>query len=460
MEKQMTPNISLQKSNQIREFFRMDYLKNLQSVFPFEVIDQYDKKGLRDRVYSTENTIMTMVYSSTMEDKTLENAVDIFRKIHQDQRERILKNAEEQIEQEKAEDLKDTTIKRGRKKKYNLKIQKSKTNEISDNTAAYSKARKRVSLELMQNIFYKTRDNAASKLRWYDMQTYLTDGTYVQMQDSKELRELYDVKRKNTNYKEAYPQGLVQTIIEQGSGIIHDYALSSRHLSELELIYKLMGGIPKKSLLLADDLYNTYAVFCLARENDFDIICPGKRQRNYKVIRQIDLGDEIVELKKSKEHPVWLPKDEILPDTILLRRLSFLSPDGKQTMVLYTTLLNPEIPKSEIILKYFTRWDIEITIREIKTIMDINVLRGKTDDIVKKELVSAFIAYNLIRKLIEQSTNGTAFSPEGDIIQEFFESNKELFIDRKGRVYKRWSPGRYGKTQNVDSKKDYTAATR
>ena len=59
----------------------------------------------------------------------------------------------------------------------------------------------------------------------------------------------------------------------------------------------------------------------------------------------------------------------------------------KKTMVLYTTILDEKITKEEIILKYFTRWDIEITIREVKTIMDINVLRGKKDDTVQKELV-------------------------------------------------------------------------
>ena len=455
----MTPNLSLLKSNQLKEFLRIDYLKSLRGVFPFEVIDNYDKKGTRDRVYSTENTIMTMVYSSTMADKTLENAVDIFKQIHDHQKERIVQNAKDAIEQEKAEDIKNLKIKRGPKKKYKLKIPKSKTSEISDNTAAYSKARKRVSLELLEQLFHTTRKNIDSKTLWYGMETYLTDGTYVQMQDTKELREIYDVKSTNVDYQEAYPQGLVQSIIQQGNGIIHDYALANRHVSELSLIYKLMGSIPQKSLLLCDDLYNTYAVFSLARKNDFDIIVPGKRQRNYTVIRQIADGDEIVEIKKSG-HPGWLPKDELLPDAILLRRLTFLSLDGIETMVLYTTLLNKKIPKSEIILKYFTRWDIEITIREIKTIMDINVLRGKTDDIVKKELVSAFIAYNLIRTIIAQSTEGTAFSPERDIIQEFFESNKELYIDRKGRVYKRWSPGRYGKTEKENTKEDYTTKTR
>ncbi|MHB1688445.1 MAG: hypothetical protein ACYCVH_13875 [Ignavibacteriaceae bacterium] len=178
----MTPNLSLLRSNQLREFLRIDYLKSLWGVFPFEVIDSYDRKGTRDRVYSTENTIMAMVYTSTMEDKTLENAADIFKRIHDSQKERILKNATDALEQEKAEDQKNLEIKRGRKKKYKLKIPKSKTSEISDNTAAYSKARKRVSLELMEQLFYKTRENIDLKTLWYSMETYLTDGTYVQMQ--------------------------------------------------------------------------------------------------------------------------------------------------------------------------------------------------------------------------------------------------------------------------------------
>jgi hypothetical protein len=455
----MTPNLSLFKSNQLREFLQIDYLKSLWNVFPFEVINSYDKKDTRDRVYSTENTIMTMVYSSTLEDKTLENAVDVFKQVHDNQIGRILENAKDSIEQEKASDLKNSQTRRGPKKKYKLKIPKSKIVEISGNTAAYSKARKRVSIELMQNIFYKTVENSNINVYWQGMETYLTDGTYVQMQDTKELREIYDVVSSSVDYKEAYPQGLIQSIIKQGSGIVHNYALANRHVSELSLIYKLIHSIPSKSLLLADDLYNTFAVFSLARKNNFEIIVPGKRSRNYKVIRQIANGDEIVELKRT-EHPGWLPKEEILPEKLLLRRLSFLSLDGKATMVLYTTILNEKIDKAEIILKYFTRWDIEITIREVKTIMDINVLRGKTDDIVKKELLSAFIAYNLIREIIAQSTEGTAFSPKKDIIQEFFESNKELYIDRKGRIYKRWSSGRYGKIEKENTNKDYMPKTR
>jgi hypothetical protein len=443
----MTPNESLEKSSQLRDYLRVDYLKGLYSVFPYEVIDQYEVKNSRDRIYSCENTVVTMIYSAAQEDKTLQNSVNIFSRVFEDHSDRVISEAESAIELEKKEDLENNQVRRGPKKKYKLKISKSITSEISNNTAAYSKARKRIKIELLKDIFKKTRENVDSVYLWHGRKTYITDGTYVQMQDTEKLREMYEVKCNDSETPEAYPKALVQAIIEQGSGLIYDYALSNRRVSELSLIYQLIEGVPKGCLLLADDLYNSYAIFSMARKHGFDLIVPGKRDRNYKVIEVIADGDEIIETEKTR-HPQWLPKSESLPAKLLLRRISFLSPDGTKTLVIYTTLLDRHIPNCEIILKYFTRWDIEITIREVKTIMGINILRGKTDEMIRKELIAAFIAYNLVRKLIVQSTLGTAFSPKADIIQEFFESNKGVLLDRKGRVYTRWSSGRYGKTES------------
>jgi hypothetical protein len=444
----MTPNLSLQKSNQLREILRMDFLQGLYTVFPNEIIENHDLTGTRDRVYSCENTVLTMVYAATQSDKTLQNAVGIFGKVYQHHAERVILEAQSSLELEKNEDLENNQTRRGPKKKYKLKIPKSLTLEISRNTAAYSKARKRIDIELLNEIFKKSRDDDDSRFIWHGLKTYITDGTYVQMQDTKELREKYEAKCNDSENQEGYPKGLIQAVIEQGSGFIYDFALSSRRVSELSLIYQLIGNLPKGCLLLADDLYNSYAIFALSRTYGFDMIVPGKRDRNYVVSEVIAEGDELVEVIRTRRPP-WLPKVEFLPKKLLLRRISFMAPDGNQS-VIYTTLLDPAIPKCDIILKYFTRWDIEITIREVKTMMDISVLRGKTDDIVRKEVVSAFIAYNLIRKLIAQSTLETAFSPETDIIQEFLENNKDILMDRKGRIYTRWSPGRYGGSENQD----------
>ena len=63
------------------------------------------------------------------------------------------------------------------------------------------------------------------------------------------------------------------------------------------------------------------------------------------------------------------------------------------------------------------RWDIEISIREIKTLMDINVFRSKSKDMLLKKLHIALIAYNIVWKLIAESASVdiVGFSPQDNI---------------------------------------------
>ena len=170
------------------------------------------------------------------------------------------------------------------------------------------------------------------------------------------------------------------------------------------------------------------------------------------MISKIADGDEIVELPKTSR-PDWLSKQEWseIDKSIIMRRISYPSPvDETKEWVLYTSITDDKIKKEEIILKYATRWDIEITIREIKTLIGINIARSKTEEMVFKEITVALTAYNMVRKIIAKSVNETDFSPKGNFIQKCFEINQELLIDKKGRVYQRWSSGRNGKTNEAN----------
>ena len=124
-----------------------------------------------------------------------------------------------------------------------------------------------------------------------------------------------------------------------------------------------------------------------------------------------------------------------------LRRIQCQSPDGS-AYVLESSLLDKTISKHEIQELYQTRWDIEISIREIKTIMAINILRSQTPEMALKALTVCLASYNLIRKLIYASIKDLPFSPKKDFIYQFYTFNKAILIDKKGSVYNRWSAGR------------------
>jgi hypothetical protein len=202
----------------------------------------------------------------------------------------------------------------------------------------------------------------------------------------------------------------------------------------------MLDDIPSKSLLLLDDLYNCFEIISKCRRLDIEIVVPDKKERNYERIEKLEDGDEIISIKTPKNRSKWLETNE-KPNNIILRRIQCKSPEGK-SYVLLTTILDKKIKKEDIQLLYLTRWDIEIGIREIKTIMDINVLRSKTPEMALKELCISLSSYNLIRKIIYASIENLPFSPKEDFIHQFYTLNQDILIDKKGRVYNRWSPGR------------------
>jgi hypothetical protein len=113
----------------------------------------------------------------------------------------------------------------GRPKMYN-KSHLPKTYQIplSNSTAAYSNARQKLSVEVVKTAFSCSADFGDSdKESWHGMKTFISDGTYLQLQDSEDIRKAFAVK----NMEDSYPQALLQVMIRQGSGQISQMALSN-----------------------------------------------------------------------------------------------------------------------------------------------------------------------------------------------------------------------------------------
>jgi hypothetical protein len=414
----------------------------LEKEFPVSILkDKTESVKTRNRVFTINNTLLTMVLTSVQQDKTLKNSVDLYYFIHQKHKAQAMELMEQRIQTQKEEDSKSSIKKAGRPKKYNVQLSKSLGKNISLNTAAYSKARERVPIELANDLLKKSRIELAENnyTHWNNYRVYIGDGTYIQMQDTKSIREKYEVKHSGVA-SEGYPQGLLEAIIERGTGQLYSFKLSNRHTSELSLFYDMLDDIPKKSLVLLDDLYNCFEIIAKCKRIGVEIVIPAKRERNYELVEKLGEGDEIISIKVPKNRSKWLDVNE-KSGKIIVRRIQCKSPEGAD-YVLFTTILDQSITKEDIQLLHLTRWDIEIGIREIKTVMDINVLRSKTPEMALKELCISLSTYNLLRKVIYASIKDLPFSPKEDFIHKFYTINEDILIDKKGRVYNRWSTGR------------------
>jgi hypothetical protein len=81
-------------------------------------------------------------------------------------------------------------------------------------------------------------------------------------------------------------------------------------------------------------------------------------------------------------------------------------------MIVVSTLLNAEtVTANDLAELYRARWNAELDLRSLKQTMQMDVLRCKTPDLVRKEIWTHILGYNLIRTIIAQAASTHDLEP-------------------------------------------------
>jgi len=176
----------------------------------------------------------------------------------------------------------------------------------------------------------------------------------------------------------------------------------------LTLWRKMWHLLQSGDVILGDGKYSSYADIALLRERGIDTVARfGKRKADFRKGKIIALEDHLVEWEQPKQLPAWLAGKR-LPEKMMVRELRFhVETAGfrSETVTIATTLLDAETyPKQDISELFFCRWQIELRLRDIKTVLGMDILRTKTPERARKELWMYLTAYNLIRTLIQAAT--------------------------------------------------------
>ena len=70
-----------------------------------------------------------------------------------------------------------------------------------------------------------------------------------------------------------------------------------------------------------------------------------------------------------------------------------------RSLVVVTTLLDPrQVTKADLAALYRARWNVELDLRAIKVALQMDQLRCKAPELVRKEVWSHVLAYNLLKR--------------------------------------------------------------
>jgi hypothetical protein len=281
----------------------------------------------------------------------------------------------------------------------------------SVHTGAYCQARDRLDEKALHSlatgIGRELMKYESLQERWHGRRVVVPDGSSVSLPDTPENQAEYP--QPNTQAAGCgFPVMYLCALMGLTSGVLLDFETGRGNGNELSLWRKMWHLLESGDVVLGDGKYSSYADIALLREEERDVVArPGKRKIDFRRGRVIGVQDHIVEWQRPKQVPQWVG-DKVLPEKMLMRELSFrVEARGfrPEAVTLVTTLLDSkEYPKEDIAELFFARWQIELRLKDIKTILGMDSLRTKTPERARKELWMYLTVYNILRTLMQAAS--------------------------------------------------------
>lgn len=286
----------------------------------------------------------------------------------------------------------------------------------STDTSAYGKARQRLPEALLAFLTRETgraADRAALKpWRWLGRTVKLFDGSTVSMPDTPQNQAAYPQSRAQAPGV-GFPLARIGVLFSFSVGTVLDLGIrrwTGKFQSELSMLRDMVAGFDEGDVLLTDRYLCSYMEIALLLRQGVDFVgrIHAQRKVDFRLGRRLGRYDHVVEWTKPAR-PEWMSIEHYatIPATLSMRELCYrIARPGyrTRTIVVCTTLLSDEqYSAADISELYRLRWDVEINLRSLKTVMHMDVLRCQSPEMVRKEIWAHLLAYNLIRTAIAQA---------------------------------------------------------
>ncbi len=282
----------------------------------------------------------------------------------------------------------------------------------SSSTAAYCQARKNFDLLSMKAILQDTSDQirpVTDKEHLKSRRVVVVDGTGVSMPDTPENQRVWP-QQSSQKPGCRFPRANICACFCLRTGVLLSHEIGNKRSHELPLLRKQWDTFKVGDIFLGDKGFCSYFDIAKFMDRGVDSVITLARRTSVTAAGSIKiLGDDdlLIEWKKPvrrKASSYSLEDWESLPATLLLRQIKVtINQPGFRvtTFHIITTLLDAvEYPASELADLYLQHWDVELFFRDIKTTMGMDILRCKTPDMVRKEIMMHLIVYNCIRSLM------------------------------------------------------------
>ena len=248
---------------------------------------------------------------------------------------------------------------------------------------------------------------------WRGLALFGVDGACLRVADTEANEAAFgrpaSPRSKNPS---GYPQLRLVGLMALRSHLLVGIEVGPYRVGEVPLARKLWSLLVDHSLVIIDKGFIDYALFhqLVSSGVERHLLVRARRNAKWEVLQQNGPGDLLVEVSQS---PLNRRGDPELPEKLRLRAVAYQRAGYSRQWLLTTLLDATRYPANEIASLYHVRWEHELGWDEIKThtLDQEESLRSKSPRMVEQEVWGLGIAYNLVRRKMEQFAEQQGIEP-------------------------------------------------
>ena len=288
---------------------------------------------------------------------------------------------------------------------------------LSETSGAYAEARTRLNMKTVEFFANRVCDSLIDASEpWFEgRRAFLLDGTTITLPPTEELRRAFPPAT-NQHGESVWPVALLLMAHELQSSCALPPEIGAMYgennTSEGKLSQRMAKRMPRGSIVMADSGFGIFGVAHAMVDEGHGILFRLTKSRFKSMKRRATVLEEwdghttwrlrwTPSDKDRQSHP-HLPADAALD--VLLHEV----PLAGDTLHLVTTLQVRSDRAGEF---YARRYDVEHDIRDVKVTLDTENIRAKSVAMVKKELLTSMVAYNLVVQFRRQAAKLAGLPP-------------------------------------------------
>jgi len=281
----------------------------------------------------------------------------------------------------------------------------------SADTGAYCTAREDLPESTCHQLMHETgldlEREALPGWSWHGKRVRVIDGSTITMPDTPENQGEYP-QLASQKPGCGFPIARIVVVFSLSVGTVLEAALGKyqgKQTGENSMFRALHDCLAEGDVVLADRYFSGWFDIAIVGQRGVDVVVRKHQLRatDFRTGQRLGKDDHRVRWSKP-QRPSWLSPEEyaMLPDELVLREVRIqVSQKGFRTkrLVVVTTLVDAKnYAPHEIAELYRRRWQAELHLRSIKSVLEMDHLRCKTPHRVRNEFFMHLLGYNLIRQ--------------------------------------------------------------